>query len=91
MKAVLTIYNSRRDTFGNVYYAVRLHERKGKAEARGTIGADNVSTIDCREVLDWYIERQELPVREFNRFTKGWPHLGCCWDEIKAALVGSFS
>ena len=87
MKAVLTIYNSRCDKFGNVYYAVRLHGQKDRAEVCGTISADNVSTIDCREVLDWYIERQELPIREFNRLTKGWPHLGCCWDEIKAALV----
>ena len=92
MKAVLTIYNSRRDMYGNVYHAVSLHSQATQpaegATLNGTIAAENVDTRDCREVLDWYIERRELPIREYNRMVKGWPHLGCRWSEIKAHLPG---
>lgn len=85
MKAVLTIYNSRRDMYGNVYYAVSLHSYGGEP-VNGTISADNVSTRDCREVLDWYVERQELPIRQFNRATKDWPYFGCGWEDIRRNL-----
>lgn len=85
MKAILTIYNSKRDTYGNVYYAVSLHDYGGPS-VTGLIQPDNVSTRDCRECLDWYIERQELPIRAFNSLTKDWPYLGCTWPEIRAAL-----
>ena len=92
MEAILTIYNSRRDIYGNVYHAVSLHSQATPPAAdailQGAISADNVSTLDCREKLDWYIERQELPIREYNRMVKGWLHLGCTWPEIKAKLLG---
>ena len=42
---VLTIYHSRRDMYGNVYYAVSLANDRFEVVASGTIAADNVTTI----------------------------------------------
>lgn len=85
INAILTIYNSRRDIYGNVYHAVELTD-DGHTLGHGTISADNIDTRDCRERLFWYIQRQELPIRQYNRMTKNWPHLGCSWEDIEAAL-----
>lgn len=84
----LIIYNSRRDRYGNVYYAVALeyHEQ----HIRGTIAADNISTRACRQ-RQLRIERYELPIRKFNALTKSWPHFGCTWEEIIANLVRSIN
>mgnify|MGYP000888536125 FL=1 len=84
---VLTIYHSRRDMYGNVYYAVSLANDQFEVVASGTIAADNVDTRDCREQLGWHIERVEMPIRDYNRLVKKWPHYGCRWEEIKQHLV----
>lgn len=86
MKAILTLYSSRRDLYGNCYYAVEVYTEKGKS-ARGTINAPNIDTRDCREKLKWWVRPQELPIREFNKFTKGMEYIGCGWDDIKANLL----
>lgn len=86
MKAILTLYNSRRDVYGNCYYAVEACTEKGKS-ARGTISAPNIDTRDCRENLKWWVTQQELPIREFTRFTRGMEHIGCTWEDIKANLL----
>lgn len=86
IKGVLTILSSKRDKYGNVYYAVRLQTDWDKV-AHGTICADNVSTLDCREVMNWYVDRVSLPIREFNSIVKAMPHIGCTWEEIKNNLL----
>lgn len=87
INGVLTIYHSRRDRYGNVYYAVSLANDRFDVVARGTIAADNVNTLECREQLGWHIERVEMPIRDYNRMVKKWPHYGCGWDAIKSNLV----
>lgn len=87
IKAILSIYNSRRDRYGNVYWAVRLTTDDIGTSVVGTISADNVDTWECREMLHWHIERAELPIREFNKLTKNWDYLGCRWDDIKKCLL----
>lgn len=87
---LLTIYKSRRDQNGNVYYAVELSD-KGSLIKHGTIAANNVQSLDCRENLKWETVEKELPIREFNRMVKGWEYLGCSWEDIKANLVSGYS
>ena len=87
INGILTIYNSRRDIYGNVYYAVSLADANFDTVARGTIGADNIDTRDCREQLSWHIERVELPIRAYNRMVKTLPYFGCGWNEIKTHLL----
>ena len=86
MKAILTLYNSRRDVYGNCYYAVEVIGFNRKT-ARGTIGAPNIDIRDCREQLKWWVPQRELPIREFNKFTKSMEYIGCSWDDIKANLL----
>ena len=87
VQGLLTIYSSRRDKHGNVYYAVRLRINDNGHSITGVIGADNIDTLDCREHLHWHIERCELPIREFDYLTKPWEYVGCSWEDIKGSLL----
>lgn len=87
LNGVLTIYHSRRNMYGNVYYAVSLADANFNVVAHGTIAPNNVDPRDCREHLGWHIERVEMPIREFNRMVKNLPHFGCLWGEIKTHLL----
>jgi hypothetical protein len=86
INAILTIYNSKRDYYGNRYFAVYLSDADTFETAQGQISAENISTLECRENLKWRVQRVELPIRQYNRLVKGWPHLGCHWEEIRDRL-----
>lgn len=81
---LLEIYNSKRDKYGNCYYAVELSKYCIPTKA-GTIGAPNIDTLELRNLGIYYVET-ELSIREFNRFVKDLPHFGDSWDEIKTHL-----
>ena len=83
---ILKIYNSKRDINGNTYYYLEL-SKLDTLLSSGTICADNVSTYDCRENLEWEVCRFEIPIREFNRMSKNQPYLGCTWADIKRNLL----
>jgi hypothetical protein len=89
VEGFLNIYNSKADIYGNRYWACELVRESptGSIQTHGTIGCDNVNTIDCRENMKWVIYREELPIRQFNRLTKKWKHIGTDWEEIKANLM----
>lgn len=67
---LLTIYNSKRDTYGNTYWAFQL-THFGKILSNGTVAGNNFNTRELYEKGIEYVF-QELPVREFNRLTKDW-------------------
>lgn len=81
---LLTIYNSKRDIYGNCYWACKL-THLGTDLSQGTLDANNVQTTRLRELGIEYTT-QELPIREFNRLTKGWQYLGCQWEMISERL-----
>ena len=81
---LLTIYNSKRDIYGNCYWACKL-THLGTDLSQGTLDANNVQTTRLRELGIEYTEC-ELPIREFNRLTKGWQYLGCQWEMIAERL-----
>jgi len=81
---LLTIYNSKRDIYGNTYYACRLTHLDANL-AQGTLSAPNINTIHLRE-LGVEVTKQELPIRDFNKLTKGWQYLGCQWEMISERL-----
>ena len=89
MNAILTVYNSRLDTYGNCYWAVQLENED--SHCIGTIGANNVRTLECRETLGWLVVYRELPIKEFNQMVKNAPYFGSSWDEIKANLQGGIT
>ena len=81
---LLTIYNSKRDIYGNCYWACKL-THLGTDLSQGTLDANNLQTTRLRELGIEYTER-ELPIRDFNRLTKGWQYLGCQWGMISERL-----
>ncbi len=90
IQAALEILNSRRDTFGNCYFAFCYTDIKTGRSVFGTTsgGDSNISAVFNHRQwknLPWdaiRTSRQELGVRDFNRTTKEWPHAGCTPEEI---------
>ena len=82
---LLTIYNSKRDTYGNTYWAFQL-THFGKILANGTVASNNFNTMDLSKNGIEYVY-QELSVREFNRLTKDWPYAGCKWEDIRRHIM----
>lgn len=87
IKAILVVLNSRSDMYGNRYWAMSLMRPNGKILGAGTVCADNLPW-HIAQGLGWHVVRHELPIREFNRHTKGWSHAGCSTDEIVKNLSG---
>ena len=82
---LLTIYNSKRDINGNVYWAFQL-THFGKILVNGTVASNNFNTRDLHEKGIEYVY-QELPVREFNRLTKDWQYCRCKWEDIRQHIM----
>ncbi len=91
IKAILTVYNSKRDRNGNTYWAFRWTDTKTGMQATGRIagGESNVTPVVRHMGLDWenvYYTRQQLGKREFRELTKDWPYAGCTMAEIIACI-----
>lgn len=82
---LLTIYNSKRDTYGNRYWAFQL-THFGKILANGTVSANNFNPRNLHENGIEYVF-QELPVREFKQLTKDWQYAGCKWEDIRQHIM----
>ncbi|MCB0743276.1 MAG: hypothetical protein KDC67_05185 [Ignavibacteriae bacterium] len=82
---LLTIYSSKRDTYGNTYYAFQL-THLGKILANGVIDGDNFRKHHLHINGIEYVY-QELPVREFKQLTKNWKYCGCNWEDIRQHIM----
>ena len=82
---LLTIYNSKRDYYGNRYWAYEF-SNLGKTISKGKIDADNFPTLELRAMGIEYTHI-ELPIREFNRFTKNLEYHGCHWEDIRKHII----
>ena len=88
--ATIEILNSRRDSFGNCYFAFRFAEHASGREVCGTVtgGESNIRAIALHWGAsgDWdrsiLFRETELKIREFNRLTKNWKHAGCSPHEL---------
>lgn len=77
--------HSRRDRFGNCYWALRYTDYGTGRTVVGTVsgGESNINAIrqHLTDVDGWdsSIESMtvEMPIREFNQLTKNWAHAGC--------------
>lgn len=93
----VTLYNSRRDIYGNCYWffsAVDTASGKSFSGSTGSCGESNIRMAEyeirqrwpsAREGR-WYVVNVELPIREFNRRVKGLPHVGCNPADILKAI-----
>jgi len=87
IKAILIIYNSKRDINGNCYWAFRYVDTLSGNVTEGSIsgGESNVTESIKYLNLNWdscWLINKELPIREFNSTTKSWKHAGCLPEEI---------
>ena len=87
IKAILTIYNSKIDRNGNVYWAFRWFDTITSKAVTASIsgGESNISCIPRVLGLDFMevvCQSEEMGIREFNRFTKKLPYAGCTPDEL---------
>ena len=83
MKYITEIYNSKMDKYGNCYWAFKVTnvENKKSILARGD-AYSNISYAVRKLDIDTYITEKEMPIREFNRFTKGMVYGGCGSDDV---------
>lgn len=91
LTATLTAINSRRDKFGNTYWALRFVDHETGKIVVGTVsgGESNIRSIMRfwnPDLDDWdrsiQFLTQTLPIREFNRLVKGWSYAGCRSEDL---------
>jgi hypothetical protein len=87
IKGFLEIINSKRDVYGNCYYAFRYADADTGKEVCGTISGGESNVYAAKRYLfeDSNMIRAintELKIREFNRLTKTWKYAGCPPEEI---------
>ncbi len=97
IKALLEVIYSKRDMYGNCYWAGQLTETSTGKVVSFTISGGEGNITGAASVLygfgsqAWTTMETMLPIREFNRLTKKWPYFGCPPEEIagniKKALV----
>lgn len=88
----LNIINSKRDIYGNCYYAFTAfnHETQKTVNGISNGGDSNIrySEFELRGRWPntgekrWCINYFELPIRKFNQLVKGWPYAGCMPKQI---------
>lgn len=84
---VLTVYNSKPDIYGNRYWAYRLTDF-GRTISRGKIDTNSIDREELRVKGSEYTHI-ELPIRDFNRFTKNFEYPGCHWEDIRKHIIST--
>jgi hypothetical protein len=87
IKAIIESVNSKSDMYGNRYFFMRYTDTKSGKTIEGNIsgGESNIRSIIREmglEYSDVYFNTIELPIREYNRQSKGLEYAGCRAEEI---------
>lgn len=92
INSVLTCFNSKRDKFGNCYYAFRFHDCQTGSTVEGKVGNCGESNVYAvrriwnPEIDDWdrtmEFRTEELPIRKFDKMIKDWEYAGTQPEEI---------
>lgn len=89
----MQIINSKIDFAGNCYWAFTFTNNSGKTICGTSSGGRNNLDNAARELAGgtWELRRKkivinytELPIRQFDSLTKGWPYAGCGAVDIAA-------
>lgn len=81
-QATVHIYHSRRDTYGNVYWAMVYVDHMSGKRVAGTISGGR-SDITWAFPTAYHCDT-ELPIRKFNKTTSGWGYAGCTCEQLQA-------
>ncbi len=91
IKGHLSIINSQGDRYGNRYWAFTYQDTQTGKTVSGTISGDdsNLSSTASHHIHTEMpgrvsTTRLELPIRQFDRLTKGWAYAGCPPADIGA-------
>jgi hypothetical protein len=93
MIGAMQIINSRRDIYGNCYFAgVYTDGRTDQSVSAAISGGESNARATARLLGERWGGRimiidKEVPIREFDRWTKTIPHAGCTPEEIARNLV----
>lgn len=91
LKGRITAFYSRRDKYGNCYWAFSFIDYETGAVVRGRITGDesnlNAVRLGWSKPNEWDRSIEfctvEKKIREFNEMTKNWPHFGCHPEDIR--------
>ncbi len=92
---VCNVYNSKRDVYGNRYFAMEYtNTETGKVVRGHEVASSSNVEVALRErfpykefdVLPVVINRIELPIREYNRMVHSWKYIGSSPVEINNAI-----
>jgi len=81
IKLILEVFNSKRDLNGNRYWAFVLTDAASGKKVAGSLGAamdGGAQHIAGHLGYEWdaiHENTMEMPKREFQAMTKGWPYL----------------
>ena len=84
---LLTVYSSKPDIYGNRYWAYRLTDFN-KTISQGKISANNINKVELR-INHIEYTHTELPIREFDKFTKNFEYHGCRWEDIRKHIIST--
>jgi len=92
IKAHVLILNSKMDLNGNRYFSCVITRLSDGKMASGQIsGGESNVTYSMRQFFgDWdsfIYTTKEMPIREYNRFTKTMPYIGCTPEEINKNIM----
>lgn len=82
IKLICSIFHSRRDLYGNVYWAFRVRDTATGTTCEGHISGGESNITACWQYLglkseDVHYTVTELPIRKFNKECKVLPYAGC--------------
>ena len=89
--ATLTAINSKRDQYGNCYWALKFCDHATGKVVVGKVSGGESNIYSIRRIWNPDIDgwdrsiqfrTEELPIREFNRLTKDWKYAGSGPDEL---------
>ena len=91
--ATLKAINSKADVCGNRYWVLTyIDHNTGNCWSATVFGdGSNIRSSARTESGDWdpgvLHEEIEMPIRAFNRLSKGLPHAGCRPEDIRRAIM----
>ena len=91
--ATLKAINSKADVYGNRYWMLTYIDHNTGNSWSGTVSGDvsNIRALARTESGDWdrgvLHEEIEMPIRAFNRLSKGLPYAGCSPEDIHRAIM----
>ncbi len=74
--ATIQIFVSKRDIYGNVYGAFAYTDHATGKVVKGLVGSHGNVATTFRYSDGFLVHTEVMPIRQWNRLTKGWEYAG---------------